>query len=275
MEREELEEKKEKQERSEKQRYQRKSAGYVWWLTIVIILLLVAFFGLGYALGSTNIANDVIGKFDKSMGNDTEKDNTKQKLEVTTETKQKLEKFIKVATDQKEYNSAKYEVRDYFEKGVTGLTKKIKLEMTNLSLFENQKVEKNVLLTAEEVEKLIGSKPNIAIKETVYRAKAADFISTYKELFKEDLDLNFDDLAGVGCPRLISIDNTKENIYYSSNCGGSTAGSWGDNIDSYDSDNEYYYVHQTLTNTSNGAQETKKLVWKFDKDLKFVSTAVE
>lgn len=267
--------KKEEKEKKEEQKYQRKSAGYVWWLTIVMILLLVAFFGLGYALGSTNIAEDVINNLEKN-GKVEKQNKGSQKLDVTDATKQKLEKFINIATDQKEYKAAKQEVRDYFEKGTTSLTDRIKLEMTNLAIYQDKKVESNILLTEEEVNQLSGYKPDIAHNEKIDRVKVSDFTNTYKELFKEDLKFNFDDLSGLGCPKPSTIDNAKENIYYNFNCGGATGGSWGNSIDSYDSDNDYYYVHQTLTRTPAGGEtEITKLVWKFDKDLKFVSTTVE
>ncbi len=263
---------KEEKEAKIEEKVEKRSAGRVWWLTIVMIILLIAFFGLGYALGASNIFNEV----NKNIIDSTEEQNGKTdnaKIKLTDTNKAKLEKFINVATS---YNSLLGGTRDHFVGGTTTLPNEIKYKMTNIAVYADKKVTQDVTATEEIANKVSGLKPDYEHNEVVDTLSVATFKSTYKELFNEEFTTKFEDSFDWGsCPAPMAIDNEAGILYYFHRCGGATAAKYEEKIISYDTDKDYYYVHQELTVTSPDENTTTKLLWKFDKNLSFVSTVKE
>ena len=233
---------------------------------MVIFLVISAGLG-GYILGTRQVDNKT-PKITKTDQNDkTEEKN----LEITDEVKENLKTFISVAVAYRSTGMT----RDKFIKGTDAINTQTKLEMTNATIYYNDKVTKNTTILGEEYQNISGVKPEV--NETVDTIKITDFDNTYKELFKEEANYNFEDLALIGCPAPVAWNKEMGKLYLLHRCGGTTVIEYEDKITSYDSDTKYYYVHQDLyeKNLASNEENSTKLLWKFDKELKFVSTTVE
>ena len=80
----------------------------IWWLTIVMIVLLIAVGLGGYLIGASRIANDVVEQKENSREN--------SKLEITSSIRNKIEKFVNVGSHF-DYTGAN-NTMEYFTNGV-------------------------------------------------------------------------------------------------------------------------------------------------------------
>ena len=232
---------------------------HIWWLTIVMVVLLVAAALGGYLAGASRIANEVVEQKEA-----VQEEKSTGPLELTDAVKTRLDKFVNVASKP---NYTGGGTIDDFMGGLTSLTNEIKYKMTNVAVYQDNKVERDKSISTEEANRLTGLKPDA--NELVDKVKVADFDSTYKELFNENPSYTLDDLKG-GCPSPAAMDTENKVLYYFHRCGGSGP-EYNIKIASHDSDTDYYYVHEEITVSGT----TTKLLWKFDKDFNFVSTSVE
>lgn len=147
----------------------------------------------------------------------------------------------------------------------------------DLYKFENH--IDNYVLTKDEINMMDAvdgiKNDSTIIGEKVTILKVSDFDSTYKDFFHEEANYSIDDLSKLGCPRVQGINKDLDKIYLFSRCGGTTVMSYNTSITSYDFDGENYLIYQKaelFNNATNSLEESYRLLWKFDKDLKFVST---
>lgn len=242
-------------------------------IVLKILLILIVFAGgivLGVYLDSETELFNKIEKKDTKEKNITKEKQKEAPLEVTDTVKTRLKKFITAATQYRASGST----RENFINGTTSLTKDIKLKMTNAAIYNDNKPTKNIVLSGEEINNLEGVKPDA--NEIVDIIKISDYNDTYKELFNEEPVYEINELQMNGCPAPMAINRAQGTMYLFHRCGGTTATSYEEKINSYDLDNDNYYVHQELSQTTpDGINTTTKLLWKFDKNLKFISTTVE
>lgn len=237
----------------------------VWWLTIVMIVLLIAVGLGGYLIGASKIANDVVEQKENSREN--------SKLEITSSIRNKIEKFVNVGSHF-DYTGAN-NTMEYFTNGASEITKEVKLKMTRNAIYLDGKLKKDVVLSDEDASKIEGVKPENG--EIVDEIKESDFKNTYKELFNEEAYYDFSELKNIGCPAPLGIDNSTKTYYLYHRCGGTGVISYEGKIISIDSDSNYYYAHQEITEINGNTNETRKIktTWKFDKNLNFVNTKKE
>ncbi len=79
----------------------------------------------------------------------------------------------------------------------------------------------------------------------------------------------------LGCPSAQGMSRESDSIYLFSRCGGTTVMSYNTSITSYKFDGDNYLVYQKCElydNASDTVEESYNLLWKFDKNLKFIST---
>ena len=238
-----------------------KNSKNVVWLTIVIIVLLVAAALGGYLVGASRIANEVVEQKENAS--------EEQVLKVTNEVKDKIERFVEIGSY---FDYSGNNTMEFFTKGTTDISKDIKLKMTRNAIYKDGSLKKDVVLSSEEASKLEGVKPeNGEIVDTISKA---DFDKTYKGLFNEDAKYEFEELKNIGCPAPMAINKSTEVYYLYHRCGGTGMISYEGKVVSIDSDKDYYYANQEIIETNGQTNETKTIntVWKFDKDLNFVST---
>lgn len=138
----------------------------------------------------------------------------------------------------------------------------------------------------------------------IYQLPIKVFADNYKKLFNEEYVVETNDSNQyIGCPSIFIIDQELGNMYLSNQCGtGSSDTSYiYSDIYKYESDDSYYYAYQYvalynhITNElnkpksnevvisaptydevtqvfENNKEKFDTLVWKFDKNLNFVST---
>lgn len=249
----------------EKEKKDKKKKSWVW-VTVLIVILLIAAIGGGFLAGATYVSSKTMENKSKSKEENTE---SAKSLEISTAVKEKLERFVSTGLY---YDHAGNETYSNFIKGTKDLSKKVKLQMTYNA---TKKANDDIKLSEEEINKLTGVKPDE--NEEVTPMLKADFDKTYKELFNEDANYEFEEMTG--CPAPMAINNETKTIYLFHRCGGTGADSVTSIITSYNSDTENYYVHsESVWKDLSVAQEsskTTKLLWTFDKDFNFVSVEVE
>lgn len=241
-------------------------------LVVVIVLLLLIVLGLG---GFIFVNKDKLFNSNKTTDSGNEEVVEKGKnLKLDTATKTKLERFVKAGTFT---NPGGTNTIDYFKDGVTSITKMMKLKMAFInSYLIDKKGQRGVTLTEEERNAISGIKPDA--NETVSVLDKKDLDNEYKTLFGENPEYTYEEISGfktLGCPAPLGWDATTGKLYLYSRCGGTSAHEYSSEITSYDSDTDYYYVHQVSKYVNSEETIEYKLVWKFDKDLKFVSTEKE
>lgn len=245
----------------------KKKSGIV---TVLIVIILVAAAGLGgYLLGTRQIEKETPSS--KTTKNDKNNKEKVTQLEITDEVKTRLETFVTVAVAYRSTGMT----RDKFIKGTDSIDTQTKLEMTNAAIYYNDKVTKNTIILGEEYQNISGVKPDQ--NEMVDTIKISDFDNTYKELFNEDPNYNIENLSLIGCPAPVAWNREMGKLYLLDRCGGTTVITYENKITSYDSDTKYYYIHQDLheKNMVSNEENSTKLLWKFDKDLSFISNTVE
>lgn len=237
-------------------------------LVIVIVLLLLMVFGLG---GFIFINRDKL--FNNNSNTPVEektKDNTEKEtnLAITSAVKERLNKFVDAGSEDDP--SGSNVTATYFREGVSSISDETKAMMA----FIGTKTEWKRFTEAEGNSVGInGIGPN---GERIGILKISDFNATYEEFFGSKPSDSIQLLRSiVTCPmRHIPSDNSSE-IYLLARCGGTSYIKYSKEITSYDSDTEYYYVHQTMTYTSPESTTEYKIVWKFDKNYMFINTTKE
>lgn len=230
------------------------------WIKAIIMLLVGIVVGLGAYYG-----------YDNYLSKDTkvDKEEKSESLEINADVQKKLRNFVLTGLHFDNMGNSTYE---YFLKGTTNLTKEIKLKMA----FNNTPYDYDpgVTLSAADVKKYMQDESDSSEKVGIMQKK--DFDKSYKELFNEDGDYTTDDVGG--CPMPV-YDKTKDVFYLFNRCGGTGEDEYVSEVEYYDSDADKYYVHSITTwndlSEKHRPSEDTKLLWTFDKDLKFVSTEKE
>lgn len=252
-------------------------------LLLVIVILTVIIVGLlGYIIGTgtTNKQKDnnelkeqINDTKEEEKTESTENEEVKINLEITDEIKKKLERFINIGShiDYTGLNTT----LSHFMNGTNTLPEKIKLKMTKNAVYEDKLYVANTSVPEDVVPRLEGLKP--AKNEIVDIIKVDDFNKIYKELFNKEPNYKIEDLSNIGCPAPLSIDNESREMYLYHRCGGTGTKEYSNYITSYDSDTNYYYIHEEIVEKDIATKESKttKLIWKFDKNLTFISTEKE
>ncbi len=231
-------------------------------LLLVIILIIVAivvFF----------VVNNSSNKETKTSKEETE---TKT-LIVTKNIEKKLQKFVEAGSYYDD--SGSNTTVTHFISGTTELPKDIKLKMTRNAIYQAEKVKTNVILSEEEINNIQGEKPSTG--EPVDVIEKDTLNNTYKELFNETVELSLSELEKIGCPVPMAVNKTSGAYYLFNRCGGTGALSYKVKVTHVSSDKDYFYAHSEITEIRGitGEEKVTKLLWTFDKDLKFVNTKKE
>lgn len=238
-------------------------------LIVVIVLLLLICCGLG---GFIFVNKDKIFAKDEEKA---EKEEVKEKvnLELTDSIKEKLERFVLIGSNYDVGNTNT--TLNHFIEGVTEIPKDVKLKMARNAVYKYGNVKQNEVLSGVDATNISGVQPDNG--EIIDIVTKDEFNKRYKELFGEDAIYELEDLKYAGCPAPLAINTSTGEMYLFHRCGGSGATSYDIKITSYDSDTEYYYVHEELVKTDLTTNQTEntKLLWTFDKDLKFIKTEKE
>lgn len=248
------------------------------WLVVLLILILGAAVGFGvYKWSSMNTKNDDKTKSEQKAETDVADDG------ISNEVKATLGKWVNVASD---YNGVSSDISTLgtFAAGITSdkISAKTKLIMAYNSVMEYKEIYKQeyYILTADDISKMEATiKKSEMNNEDVNIMKISDFDSAYKELFGVDASYTLKDL-NFGCPTPWGMDKSQDRIYLFHRCGGTSPLYSDKRIESYETDeNGGYSIHQTVdirnSEKQEGIEKTYKILWKFDKDLKFVSSEKE
>jgi len=229
-------------------------------LVILIIILFIIILCLG---GFIYLNKDKL--FSGNEPDNQQVENSKLKL--TDAVKERLNRFVDAGSNDN--RSGSNVTATYFRNGVSNISDEIKTTMA----FIGTKSEWREF-TQDEA-KNVGIDGVGFSGERIGVLKIIDFNSTYEEFFDNKPSDAIQLLRKIKtCPMMVINDNSSE-IYLLSRCGGTSDTEYSKQITSYDSDTEYYYVHQTMTYTSPEFTTEYKIVWKFDKYFKFISTTKE
>jgi len=256
-------------------------------LICIIVLLCILVVVLGtYIVYDKIIASEEKGQVIDKKANDEE---TKENLIIDDDVKEKLANFLDLSyqiqtnvgipreIDYSNYRMYSPSIMEEYYSG--NISKTTKMEMTYAYCSKQNKIVGRVTLSKEEIDAMEGSKPSVSSNgfvEEVSVLSMDDFDKAYEELFQEKANYTLDDLRESGCPMPGAINKKLGKIYLFSNCGGTSAPTTVTCKEdkSYDSDEEYYYVHKSiLCSDQDGSSEEHKSDWKFDKNLKFVSAS--
>ena len=131
----------------------------------------------------------------------------------------------------------------------------------------------------------------------IYQLSLKTFEDEYKKIFNEEYKLDPEYYAIVGCPMVFNVDQELGYMFLSNQCGDTGPQRYLYLNYKYETDNDYYYVYQYIGYQKEGSEantieyikpkskeivdvdsfsgnESKfeTLIWKFDKNLLFVST---
>ena len=229
-----------------------------------LIILVVLLFVVCAIMGAFIFVNK-----DKLTTTTNTKEEKIEKLETTSAVKEKLERFIIIASHFDGGNTNT--TLDKFIDGATSISKEVKLKMARNAVYQYGNVYQNITITDEElINKLDGEKPDVG--EIVDIIKKEEYDKRYKELFNEEAAYEFSELKNTGCPAPMSINQETGEMYLYHRCGGTGILSYDMKVTNYDSDEKYYYATEEIVETNIATKETKKtiLAWKFDKDYNFV-----
>ena len=157
---------------------------------IIIIILLILCIGIGTFI-FFNINRDKLAAKENTKIEEKKEKETEKKDDVNTvseEDKAKLNKFIEMASIDDTITS-KVVTATYFNKGVSNITKEVKLKMAynvtyNLGTFENYVLTEDEINKIPEEDGIKNDKTYIGDKVTVI--KVSDFDNAYQEFFDED-----------------------------------------------------------------------------------------
>ena len=243
-----------------------KKKGNKTWLVVLGVLLIIAAIAV---LVPSYIKDNM--KDETTVEKDTDK--------IPKDVKNKLERWVTVASY---YNGVGYtSTLEKFGEGLTELDDKTKLEMTYNAVYADKKIEKQerYSLTIDDIAKMQTSIDKSQMtNEPVKIMKISDFNTTYEELFNEDSTYTLKDL-NFGCPTPWGMDESQDRLYLFERCGGTATTNPDYKKLTYDSDDNYYFVHQKV-DIHDGAQnniitKSYKIVWLFDKEANFISTEEE
>ncbi len=143
----------------------------------------------------------------------------------------------------------------------------------NVYYYDSDNITYNEEKTLDDATGIINDP--IVVGENVIVLKMSDFDNAYNEFFKEDASYTINELSILGCPSAQGMSRESDSIYLFSRCGGTTVMSYNTSITSYNFDGDNYLVYQKAelyNNASDTVEENYNLLWKFDKNLKFIST---
>lgn len=251
-------------------------------LIVIIVVLLLLCVGMGTFI--------FINK-DKLLLKESPKTKEENPVVITDEIKSKLERFINAASH---FNDDEIVTATYFNKGVTNISKQMKLKMVYndvVDLNGKDLAGKYEEITDDELSGIQTSSSSGGTEMWKYvglpigSIKISDFDNIYKQFFNEEAKYTIDELIDLGCPFPVGINKEYDKIYLSDRCGGTVYGdaapAYSHTIVSYDVINNNYVVEQIAKDKlmyNNGAVETLKtynIVWTFDKNLNFISTEVK
>ena len=167
---------------------------------IIIIILLILCIGIGTFIFFNRYK---LSAKENTKVEEKAKKETEKKDDVNTvseEDKTKLNKFIEMASIDDTITS-KVVTATYFNKGVSNITKEVKLKMAynvtyNLGTFENYVLTEDEINKIPEEDGIKNDKTYIGEKVTVI--KVSDFENAYKEFFDEEPSYTLDDLSELG-----------------------------------------------------------------------------
>ena len=116
---------------------------------------------------------------------------------------------------------------------------------------------------------------NYSAEESFTIIKISDFDNAYKTFFNEEPDYTFKEIEFLGCPSPWGMNKELDKFYLFHRCGGVSESSYEPKITSFDTDGKFYLVHQQVKSAYGREVDNFNLLWRFNKDLNFVSTERE
>ena len=196
---------------------------------------------------------------------------------VTNKTEEKLSRFVQAASFHSDtgYSST----ASAFYNGTSSIDDDIKYKMTMNFIYKiDHNYKSDVILSNEEINNMQRVFNDDISGESVDIVKISDFNKAYEELFHEKPSYSIDTIKNISCPSPWGYNNDLDRIYLFYRCEGNAYSEYDSNITSIEEDNKYYYVHQygSLKSSIEKSDLTNfKVLWKFDKDLNFISTSRE
>ncbi len=243
-------------------------------VTVLIVALLIAAVGGGFLIGASYVTSKTMTK--KSEVKE-EQEEVVNGLAVSAKAmdrlvKERLERFVLAGLD---YNYANGGTYRHFANGTKSLSEEVKLKMT-YSITKRMGGESPV--SEDVINRLEGTKPDA--EEPASAMEKALFDRNYKELFNEEApEFDAEKMMLSGCPAPMAYDKETGIMYLLNRCGGTGSDKITSTIKSFDSDEKYIYVHTESRwedlSVSEEPPKTTKLLWTFDKELKFIRTKVE
>ena len=244
-------------------------------LLVILMLLIGIGIGFGANYGMSYFNKDV----DKKDGSVTEDTTKTDKLELTESDKAKLEMIVGSAAICSSGGANCDTAKKYFD-SIDKLDNKMKYTIVwNYVLRYLRADGFNTYTEPADVGKMETSFTSEQLKnyttDDFYSISKSGFDNTYKLFFNETPSYSIKDLEDLGCPSPGAIDSNTNRIIFIHACGGTGYGI-GTTIKSFDSDENNYLVHAEIEESSiEDGNKTYKILWKFDKDLNFVSTEKE
>ena len=196
---------------------------------------------------------------------------------VVDKTEEKLSRFIQAASFHSDtgYSST----AEAFYNGTTSIDNDIKFKMTMNVIYKiDHNYKSDVILSNEEISKMKRVFNDDISGEAVDIVKISDFNKVYEELFHEKTNYSIDTIKNISCPSPWGYNGELDRLYLFYRCDGNAYSEYDSNINSIEEDNNYYYVHQEgsfkIDREVSDIIEYK-ILWKFDKDLNFISTSRE
>ena len=241
-----------------------------------LLVILMFLIGIGLGFGA-NYGMSYFNKSAKETKSSTVNEKEDKKVEVTDEVKEKLNLFINAASygygDHGEFMKSFVDGKDSFDDSEKYLI------VYNV-LYYKKLMTQDVVLAEQEIDSLKDEKLIEYFKN--YKdafldiSKIEIFDGVYNYLFNTNKTKTYENPYTHICPVQIGVNEEYGNIYFGQECGGTGGFSFEQSIKSYEFDGNNYLVHQECTLTATPGGETDvKLLWKFDKDLNFVSTEKE
>ena len=196
---------------------------------------------------------------------------------VKKDVKEHLDKFISAASI---YSDTGYSsTAEAFYNGTTSIDSNTKYKIVYNILYNIDKnYKKNFVLSTEEASNMTTIVPGDLSGEEVDVLKISDFNKVYEDYFFEKPNYNLEIINNIGCPSPLGFNNELDRMYLFYRCEGNSYSEYDSVIVSYDEDDNFYYVHQEGSLKSSIEESdvvVYKVLWKFDKDLKFISTSRE
>ena len=239
---------------------------------ILIVVLLIIFFAVAYVLfgkdifaqkNNTNEEEqnqyvDVNVEDENEDKPDTSIDEKEQKDIANPDVVNRLETIMNAFIGNK--SNSMYTITF----GVDRLLNKQKIDIV-MNCMEFQSVKK------DDVEYKIKSMiDDYAFEnDTVVKLNFEEFEKKYELVMGEKPKFDESKIRNaITCPSLSVFDADSKNMYFIKNCSNSYSPDTKISVTQYKEGAEYYYVYTNVTNFDN----TYKLMWKFDKNYKFLKT---